>query len=147
MCQDFLVNLCGAVTPESLAAAPKSTSIKIVGCGDYSLIKEYVERIKLPFPVYADTSRKLYDAFGMISTLSMGDTSPDYQPAGAFSSVMKSLAHAVTDGPVKFFTKAGPLRQVGGDFLFEEGEATWCHRMQNTRDHTSVADLKTVLQI
>lgn len=57
--------------------------------------------------------------------------------------------------------KGGDSRQVGGEFLFStktpvaEGrssgsadvEVTWCHRMRNTRDHSSVADIRAALGI
>ena len=29
----------------------------------------------------------------------------------------------------------GDFRQVGGEFLFQNGKVTWCHRMRSTRDH------------
>ena len=44
----------------------------------------------------------------------------------------------------------GSYSQVGGEFLFEVGadgevKPTWCHRMQSTRDHTELNDIKKVL--
>lgn len=32
----------------------------------------------------------------------------------------------------------GDYRQVGGEFLFQGGKVTWCHRMKSTRDHAEV---------
>ena len=32
----------------------------------------------------------------------------------------------------------GDFRQVGGEFLFQNGKVTWCHRMKYTRDHAEV---------
>ena len=32
----------------------------------------------------------------------------------------------------------GDFKQVGGEFLFQNGKVTWCHRMKNTRDHAEV---------
>lgn len=42
-------------------------------------------------------------------------------------------------------TKGGDYRQVGGEFLFEDGEVMWGHRMRNTRDHAEIPELRTVL--
>lgn len=38
--------------------------------------------------------------------------------------------------------RGGDFRQVGGEFLFENGKVTWCHRMRNTRDHAEIPDLR-----
>ena len=32
----------------------------------------------------------------------------------------------------------GDFKQVGGEFLFQNGKVTWCHRMKNTRDHAEL---------
>ena len=32
----------------------------------------------------------------------------------------------------------GDYRQVGGEFLFQNGKVTWCHRMKYTRDHAEI---------
>ena len=32
----------------------------------------------------------------------------------------------------------GDYRQVGGEFLFQNGKVTWCHRMKSTRDHAEI---------
>lgn len=32
----------------------------------------------------------------------------------------------------------GDFKQVGGEFLFQEGKVTWCHRMRSTRDHAEL---------
>ncbi|KAL2045846.1 hypothetical protein ABVK25_011996 [Lepraria finkii] len=34
--------------------------------------------------------------------------------------------------------RGGDFRQVGGEFIFEEGRVTFCHRMKNTRDHAEI---------
>ena len=37
--------------------------------------------------------------------------------------------------------------QIGGEFLFEDGALTWCHRMTHMRNHTEVHDLMKVLDL
>ncbi|KAI9715209.1 MAG: hypothetical protein M1828_001035 [Chrysothrix sp. TS-e1954] len=43
--------------------------------------------------------------------------------------------------------RGGPILQVGGEFLFEDGRLLWCHRMRNIRDHAEVRDIKRVLDL
>lgn len=39
----------------------------------------------------------------------------------------------------------GDYKQNGGEYLFEDGELKWCHRMRTTSDHAEVKELKQVL--
>lgn len=39
----------------------------------------------------------------------------------------------------------GDYKQNGGEYLFEDGELKWCHRMKTTSDHAEVKELKEVL--
>lgn len=39
----------------------------------------------------------------------------------------------------------GDYKQNGGEFLFQDGELKWCHRMKTTSDHAEVKELKQVL--
>lgn len=41
--------------------------------------------------------------------------------------------------------KGGDFKQVGGEFLFENGECTWVHRMETTRGHSEVSELRNLL--
>ena len=41
--------------------------------------------------------------------------------------------------------QGGDYRQVGGEFVFENEEVTWCHRMRNTRDHAELEEVRQVL--
>ena len=43
--------------------------------------------------------------------------------------------------------RSGPIFQVGGEFLFEQGNLIWCHRMKGMRSHTEVKTLRRVLDI
>ena len=40
----------------------------------------------------------------------------------------------------------GPFTQIGGEFLFSNGEPVWCHRMKNVRDHTDLQPFKKILE-
>lgn len=74
--------------------------------------------------------------------------SPDYMEGKGFGGVVLSGIKQVLMNPGKLF-KAGDWQQVGGEFLFvREGEGwdnRWAHRMQNSRDHAEVKQIKEVL--
>ena len=154
--------------PSSL---PSDTAITIVGCGSHTLIPSYIELTSCPYPIYADPNKRLFNMLGMRRNLSLGWKSPQYIQHTLLAGVGKSIVQGlkrIGEGDV---TKAGGLSQNGGEFLFEvegadlryaspEGDAktatgnvgmekvevTFCHRMQNTRDHTEVSVLaKTLL--
>jgi len=37
--------------------------------------------------------------------------------------------------------------QLGGEFLFEDGQAVWCHRMHTVRDHAEMDVIRRVLDM
>ncbi|EON63521.1 hypothetical protein W97_02749 [Coniosporium apollinis CBS 100218] len=43
--------------------------------------------------------------------------------------------------------KGGNMLQIGGEFLFRDGEVEWCHRMKNYRGHADIQVLRRVLEI
>ena len=58
---------------------------------------------------------------------------------GIIESIFQTLSHG------RQMFKGGDFSQVGGEFLFEDGQVTWCHRMKNTRDHAEVPALRKQL--
>jgi hypothetical protein len=126
-----------------------------VGCGDPLLIDMYVEAAACAYPVYADPTRRLYDEFGMVSTLAMGAPPAYMKHTNMCASSLRSIAQGLRQLPRGLALKSGNQRQVGGEFLFQNtttdgsnGDAvsvTWCHRMKNTRDHAEVDELQEVL--
>ncbi len=142
-CQEYIRALTTSITPESLLSLPTPTSLIIIGCGQPDLIPTYVEFTSCRFPIYADPTRKLYDQLGMTKSLQLGPTSPDYIKTSLVTNVVKSFGQAVMSG--RGALKGGDFQQIGGEFLFEDGLVTWCHRMRNTRDHAEVKVLLRVL--
>ncbi|EKD20245.1 fmHP [Drepanopeziza brunnea f. sp. 'multigermtubi' MB_m1] len=117
-CQEYIRALTSSITPSSLLSLPIPTFIAIVGCGAPSLIPMYQEATSCPFPIYADPTKKLYSALGMLRTLNMG-TRPEYQRKDQLSMVFESVVQAmkkIKDGQA---LKGGDMHQVGGEFLFE----------------------------
>ncbi|KAG0146536.1 hypothetical protein CROQUDRAFT_44230, partial [Cronartium quercuum f. sp. fusiforme G11] len=61
-CQEYLLALKKQLSVDKLG----SKELFIIGCGHWSVIKPYKELLDLPFPIYADNTRKLYDELGMM---------------------------------------------------------------------------------
>lgn len=124
------------------------TSIVVIGCGSPRMINAYKQFTGCPFPIFADPTRQLYRALGMSWTLDFGiNKRPDYMKniappawlAGQLKQISKSRGR---DG-----LRGGNWLQIGGEFLFENGDVAWCHRMRHYRDHTEVDTLRRLLDI
>lgn len=103
----------------------------------------YVQTTSCPFPVYADPTRKLYDFLGMTSTFDLGKKRPSYIQSNLFVTSVQSIMQGIMTGNKAL--KGGSFKQVGGEFLFEEGKCVWAHRMRNTRDHAEIENIRQVL--
>lgn len=102
----------------------------------------YIATTSCPFPVYADPSHKLYDYLGMTRTLNMGKK-PNYIHSNLFVTSVQSIVQGLRTGDKAL--KGGDFKQVGGEFLFEDGEVKWVHRMRNTRDHAEIEELRSII--
>ncbi|KAI4225514.1 MAG: hypothetical protein L6R36_003863 [Xanthoria steineri] len=142
-CQEYLRSLCSSVTPEVLQSLSPPMNMRIVGCGQPELIPMYARETKCPYPIYADPSKKLYAELGMIRTLSLGPKAPQYMQYSLPSAMIRSIYQNLKAGRSAF--KGGDYFQVGGEFIFDDGGVTWCHRMKNTRDHAEVPELRRQL--
>lgn len=119
------------------------TSIVVIGCGNPSLIPMYRETTNCEFPIYADPTQKLYENLGMVRTWDLGPKKPEYMQNGVLAGAVTSIVQALKSG--KDALKGGDMKQIGGEFLFEDGKVTWCHRMRNTRDHAEVLELRALI--
>ncbi|GAA5851281.1 hypothetical protein JCM8547_004193 [Rhodosporidiobolus lusitaniae] len=137
LCQDYLTYLA-AHLPASLLL-DHNIKLSIVGCGDWKLIAAYKETLNVPFDVYADPSKKSYEALGMtLRTLDMGRETPYYVRSGTLGNIFSSIWNAFK---IKGFTSAGDIKQLGGEFVFAKGEPVYTHRMENTRGHAPFNEL------
>lgn len=143
-CQEYLRTLSSSITPESLLKNPAEpdTSITVIGCGSPDLIDNYVETTGCQFNIYAEPTRKLYDILGMGQTWELGKK-PDYMKSHMVVTGIQSIKQGVMAGTKA--TKGGNFKQVGGEFLFENGKPVWAHRMRTTRDHVEVEELRVIL--
>lgn len=137
--------LVGTVTPELLSSLPVKTSIVVIGSGGYQLIDHWKREANCPFPVYADSNLKLYEAFQL--PRSMGSKGSDYYNGNVLQGFLKAMSQVIWM-PHKVH-KAGDPSQNGGELLFEPAaagedgmkEVTWCHRMQHAADHAKFEDV------
>ena len=141
-CQEYLRTLCSSVSQSALSSIRTPTNIVVIGCGSPELIPFYASTSSCHFPIYADPTRKLYQSLGMISTKSPGPR-PNYQQRSLLSISLESIYQGLSRG--KQALKGGDFWQVGGEFLLEDGDTVWSHRMSSTRDHTEVPELRRVL--
>ncbi|KAL8919287.1 MAG: hypothetical protein Q9208_006852 [Pyrenodesmia sp. 3 TL-2023] len=142
-CQEYLRSLSTSITPDALQALPTPTKVIVIGCGQPALIPMYTKETQCPFPIYADPSKKLYAQLGMIRTLSLGSRSPEYMQYSLPSAVIRAIYQGLKAGRDAF--RGGDYWQVGGEFLFEDGQVSWCHRMKNTRDHAEIPETRRQL--
>ncbi|KAK2761995.1 hypothetical protein CKAH01_05225 [Colletotrichum kahawae] len=147
-CQVYIELLSSTATPALLSSLPVSTTFVVIGHGEPALINEYAEKTKRHFPMYTDPTGKLFDALEMAKTMAVGARTR-YSPDRWLWHFVNVLWNIVTQFS-KLLMAGDPMR-VGGEFVFEPGEAgkvvTWCHRMRNHRDHTEVDELFAVLGI
>jgi len=124
---------------------PIPTSIIVIGCGSPELIRQYKAITQCPFPIFADPTRQIFKHLGMNITLDMGFKRPEYMKEISFNQwharQIKEIVRV--KGGKKFM--GGNLLQIGGEFLFQDGEVIWCHRMKHMRNHAEVDVIKRVL--
>lgn len=150
-CQAYLQALTKSIDPQTYFTMPIPTNIIIIGCGAPSMIASYKQYTGCPFPIFADPTRALYRALGMSISFDIGSKRPEYMrdiaPPAWLAGQIKQVGQQTKRQGVKRAMKSGNWLQIGGDFLFEDGEVVWCHRMRNYRDHTEVGTLRKVLEI
>ncbi|KAF2857371.1 hypothetical protein K470DRAFT_202504, partial [Piedraia hortae CBS 480.64] len=153
-CQAYLQAISRSITHNDYFSMPTPTSIFVIGCGHPELIPHYRKFTSCPFPIYAEPTRRLFKKLGMVANLNLGHERPDYMKdisvpswlAGQVKTISRSLKDP--DGIRKRdVLRGGNPMQIGGEFLFEDGEVLWCHRMRNYRDHTEIPELRKVLEL
>jgi hypothetical protein len=79
----------------------------------------------------------------MARTLNLGKESPEYMQKPLWSVMARSIVQGITSGRKAF--RGGDYFQVGGEFLMEGEKCVWGHRMENTRDHAEIPEIRKVL--
>ena len=136
------------ITMQAYYTMSVPTSIIVIGCGSPVMIPFYKQTTGCPFPIFAEPSRKLYKSLGMALTLDMvGSKRPEYMKDIDFKTWQVGQLKQIgkQKGTKRF--KGGHLLQVGGEFLFQDGQVVWCHRMKNMRGHAEVSVIKRILEM
>ena len=104
------------------------------------------------FPIFSDPKHRLYDEFGMVTSLAMGPR-PQYIQKSMGRIIAESVMATLKQVSSGLAMKVGNSDQNGGELLFELSgddrgkQVVWCHRMKNTRDHTEVPELARILKV
>lgn len=61
-CQDYMLHSVAKLDPEVLEK--HNVKVVVIACGGWKTIKSYRSLFKCPFPMYADSPRKLYTLMG-----------------------------------------------------------------------------------
>lgn len=142
-CQAYVQRLCETVTPTAYFSLPIPTTITIIACGAPHHIVAHAIKTHCPFRMYAEPTRRIYKLFGMIVTLNLG-RKVEYMEDNATGMVYKTTK-AMLKASTRDALSAGHMFQVGGEFLFEDGEPIWCHRMRSIRGHADFRILRKVI--
>ncbi|KAK5107970.1 hypothetical protein LTR62_000515 [Meristemomyces frigidus] len=153
-CQAYLQCLAKSITKEDYFSIPIPTSIIVIGCGKPDLIPQYKKFTGCPFPIFADPTRQLFKKLGMVISANIGMQRPQYMKdisAAAWGTgQIKQMRAAVRDPDgvrLRDLVRGGNPLQIGGEFLLEDGEVVWCHRMRNYRNHAEVSVLRKLLEL
>ncbi|KAL1297367.1 hypothetical protein AAFC00_004907 [Neodothiora populina] len=141
MCQEYVRALSSHISPAGLYLRNPPTTLTIIGCGDPSLINDFIRNTNCKYDVFTDPTRALHISLGMTSSLALGDRKPDYIK----QSFLGSVAAGVWQGLSNITVNPGKKSQNGGEWIFVDGDLKWCRRMRHTRDHTEIEELKKIL--
>ncbi|OAX81832.1 hypothetical protein ACJ72_03822 [Emergomyces africanus] len=157
-CQDYVKAVSSSFSAPS--QLPSDTAIVIVGCGASSLIPMYKDVTNCPFPVYTNPDRRLHALLDMKITMDRGTQTPDYSPISLFHSVIRGIVQTLSRLLMGDMLQSGHKGQNGGELLFEaeitneaedgkeavvEVQVPFSHIMTNTRNHTEIPALRTIL--
>ncbi|KAF3050146.1 hypothetical protein E8E11_010019 [Didymella keratinophila] len=145
-CQAYVRIISEKLPPSSL---PANTQILIISNGSYQPIDTYAKTTSSAYPIYTDPTCRLHKIFKFKSALKeqgYGEEKKDYmKDAGtAMNRVFGGIKAAL--GDIRNTPYIGPKAQNGGEVIIAaEGTCEYMCRMQNTVDHTNVADLVQIV--
>ncbi|CZT22785.1 uncharacterized protein RCC_08491 [Ramularia collo-cygni] len=144
-CELYAQALARDLPVEALAA--NKITLTIIGCGEPICIADWRKRTGCPYPPHTEPKHRLQDTLGPPNPpRAMPDKFPEYHSKSLFQVIKDSTWHALSSGPKKALS-GGPASQQGGEWLFQNGEVKFVHRMRNSADHVDTKELKMVLEI
>ncbi|CEJ56381.1 hypothetical protein PMG11_02589 [Penicillium brasilianum] len=145
--QDYVKSLSSKLTQtlfDTIPASAKPAQVIIIGCGDHSLIVPYMEETTDAFPIYTDSSGKLYETLHMKRTTQGFTTPPPYTPESFPSALGKCFKQMWKRGLVAL--RGGNWNQQGGEWIFQRGKLRYAHLMEGVNDHLTADELFQVLR-
>jgi len=146
----FFCGMCQAYISElskipSKALEDTNVQVVVIGCGEWSLIKNYAEGTNFNGKIFADPSRELYKSLGMtienLQGTPKGEKPRSYLPSGLLTNILSSIWRGPIRNP-QHIGKQGNLSQLGGDFVFGPGlQCSYARIMKHTQDHIEIPDL------
>ncbi|TKX20256.1 hypothetical protein C1H76_7556 [Elsinoe australis] len=147
-CKAYIRALINTINAQTYFTMPVPTSIIVIGCGKPELIRQYKATTQCPFPIFADPDRAIFKTLGMGITLNMlGPRRPQYMKDVSVMGWATTQGKEMAQAKGKKRLMGGNLFQIGGEFLFQEGQVVWCHRMRNYRGHAEMDTIKRILDI
>ncbi|KAF9700187.1 hypothetical protein EKO04_001711 [Ascochyta lentis] len=147
-CQAYVRAISESIPPSKL---PLNTQILIVGNGSYQPIDTYATTTASAYPIYTDPTCQIHKILKFKSALKeqgAGEDKKDYmQNAGsAISRVFGGIKGAL--GNLQHTAYIGPKALNGGEVVISaDGQCEYMYRMQNTVDHTNVAELAKIIGV
>ncbi|CAN9464378.1 hypothetical protein CC77DRAFT_1077345 [Alternaria alternata] len=145
-CQAYVRCISESIPPSNL---PANTQILVVGCGSHQPIDTYATNSSSKYPIYTDPTLRLHKLFKFKSNLAegkAGDEQRDYmRNAGStMSRIFGGIKGAL--GNLQHVNSVGPKALNGGEVVLSaDGECEYMYRMQNTVDHTNIAELAKMI--
>lgn len=148
-CKAYIRALVSNINAQTYFTMPIPTSIVVIGCGTPELIRLYKATTQCPFPIFADPSRQIFKALGMgIKVIGgVGRKRPEYMKDISIGKWAVDQVEEMYKTKGKKKWNGGNLFQIGGEFLFQDGEVVWCHRMKNYRNHSEMDVVKRILDV
>ncbi|CAO1630319.1 unnamed protein product [Sympodiomycopsis kandeliae] len=158
MCLQYLQNV---LNHPSIKNTNKSSPLKtkdgkpvqfvVIGHGSHTNIERYAELTGCKdagIPIYSDESKKVFKALGVTqSSLQKPGKMPEYANGRSFNAMVWDSLKEIASSPWSLMWSGGDFKQLGAEFVFDNGKPIFAHRMQNSADHTEVDDLLKVAGI
>ncbi|WVF66458.1 hypothetical protein IAT40_001198 [Kwoniella sp. CBS 6097] len=140
-CQDYALASLGICDPVALEKA--GIRVVVISNGSWKILKAYKKLFNIPFPIYVDGTRRLYQLLGM--TKMTNDFGPMFKGRAAYHQrpVPTQLLHGLGNAFFRMpLANPGTLTQLGGEFILTPGwNCEFAHRMTNTSDHMEAPDI------
>ncbi|KZM28800.1 uncharacterized protein EKO05_0006109 [Ascochyta rabiei] len=147
-CQAYVRVISESIPPSKL---PSNTQLIIIGNGSYQPIDTYANTTASAYPIYTDPTCRLHKILKFKSGLKeqgSDEKKKDYmQNAGtAMSRIFGGIKGAL--GNLQHTAYIGPKALNGGEVIISaDGQCEYMYRMQNTVDHTNVAELAKIVGV